>query len=110
MDWQPTIIAGLICLLLPTQISFAKAWSLPSRHSNQLALNTAPVGRRLNGKTAPALQSNELTLRLSRSSRKFLCIFFFVSNITSNDQADKETKHKQRPLVKYFYCSEILVH
>ncbi|XP_036672133.3 cilia- and flagella-associated protein 251 isoform X1 [Drosophila suzukii] len=48
MDWQPTIIAGLICLLLPTQISLAKAWSLPSRHSNQLALNTAPVGRRLN--------------------------------------------------------------
>ncbi|XP_050741947.1 aspartic and glutamic acid-rich protein isoform X2 [Drosophila biarmipes] len=48
MDWQPTIIAGLICLLLPTQISLATAWSLPSRHSNQLALATAPVGRRLN--------------------------------------------------------------
>ncbi|XP_037721372.1 adoMet-dependent rRNA methyltransferase spb1 isoform X2 [Drosophila subpulchrella] len=48
MDWQPTIIAGLICLLLPSQISLAKAWSLPSRHSNQLVLTTAPVGRRLN--------------------------------------------------------------
>uniref|UniRef100_A0A6P4DWN0 Protein IWS1 homolog n=1 Tax=Drosophila rhopaloa TaxID=1041015 RepID=A0A6P4DWN0_DRORH len=48
MDWQPCIIAGLVCLLLPSQISVAKAWSLPARHSAQLALAPAPVGRRLN--------------------------------------------------------------
>ncbi|XP_017000945.2 neurofilament medium polypeptide [Drosophila takahashii] len=49
MDWQLTILAGLICLLLPTQFNLAKAWSLPSRHTNQLALaSQTPVGRRLN--------------------------------------------------------------
>ncbi|XP_017071569.1 uncharacterized protein LOC108108150 [Drosophila eugracilis] len=48
MDWQPTIIAGLVCLLLPSQISLASAWSLPARYSDHQALTPAPVGRRLN--------------------------------------------------------------
>ncbi|EDW50314.1 GM14556 [Drosophila sechellia] len=52
MDWQPTVIAGLICLLLPTQISLAKAWSLPARHEDRSDLALTPahqqVGRRLN--------------------------------------------------------------
>ncbi|XP_070141681.1 protein IWS1 homolog isoform X2 [Drosophila kikkawai] len=42
--WQPSIIVGLICLLLPSQISPASAWSLPVRDSAV----SAPVGRRLN--------------------------------------------------------------
>ncbi|XP_052847632.1 ATP-dependent RNA helicase ddx54 isoform X1 [Drosophila gunungcola] len=48
MDWQPCITAGLICLLLPSQISLSTAWSLPARHSDKLALAPAPVGQRLN--------------------------------------------------------------
>nr|NP_647798.1 uncharacterized protein Dmel_CG12017, isoform A [Drosophila melanogaster]AAF47751.2 uncharacterized protein Dmel_CG12017, isoform A [Drosophila melanogaster]AGW30432.1 FI24008p1 [Drosophila melanogaster] len=52
MDWQPAVIAGLICLLLPTQISLAKAWSLPARHADRSDLALSPahqqVGRRLN--------------------------------------------------------------
>ncbi|XP_020811904.1 aspartic and glutamic acid-rich protein [Drosophila serrata] len=42
--WQPSIIVGLICLLLPSQITPANAWSLPARDSAV----SAPVGRRLN--------------------------------------------------------------
>ncbi|KQS43492.1 midasin isoform X3 [Drosophila erecta] len=52
MDWQPTVIAGLICLLLPTKISLAKAWSLPARQADRSYLALAPahqqIGRRLN--------------------------------------------------------------
>ncbi|XP_017058061.1 uncharacterized protein LOC108099198 [Drosophila ficusphila] len=48
MDWQPYVIAGLICLLLPSQISLSEAWSLPARHLVSLAVTPAPVGRRLN--------------------------------------------------------------
>ncbi|KAH8239345.1 hypothetical protein KR032_003368 [Drosophila birchii] len=42
--WQPSIIVGLICLLLPSQITPANAWSLPARDSAV----SAPVGRQLN--------------------------------------------------------------
>ncbi|KAH8379976.1 hypothetical protein KR009_008297 [Drosophila setifemur] len=42
MDWQPSIIAGLICLLLPSQTYLTNAWSLP------VSAPATPVGRRLN--------------------------------------------------------------
>ncbi|XP_017109987.2 uncharacterized protein [Drosophila bipectinata] len=46
MDWQPSIIAGLvllICLILPSEMYLTDAWSLPVRDSA-----STPVGRQLN--------------------------------------------------------------
>lgn len=62
---QPSIIVGLICLLLPSQISPAYGWSLPARDSAV----SAPVGRHLNGKS------------LGNKSKLTIYIYFFESQL-----------------------------
>lgn len=92
MDWQPSIIAGLvllICLILPSEMYLTDAWSLPVRDSA-----STPVGRQLNGKRslrrslflAPqkiiyvyiSLRCLLFFFRLSA-----LYLFYFLGNVTS---------------------------